>query len=266
MKRVYIHIVGALALAFGLSSCDKTDGTLYPGEPNKVSFFNVSTSLTMEGGSISVPVGRTSTSGELSVPVTISAAGAGYTDIFKMDGPVVFANGEAKSYAKVNYGDFSKIDPSALSVTLSGTDVIAGLAFPISLNIPDESLSPSNRKKVDVLASSILNFGAAATAQLNSEEGWMGDTYGVEVAKSEGANVYKVIKPFGYTSFAFMIKSDGETIVCPNQIIDNHPSYGPVSMTSVTGKLVDGVVTLNVGAYTVSAGSFGGGVEIIKLP
>ena len=63
-----------------------------------------------------------------------------------------------------------------------------------------------------------------------------------------------------------MIKSDGKTVVCPNQIVYKHSSYGDVTMGSVTGSVTGKVVTLNVGAYTVSAGSFGPGTEIITLP
>ena len=91
-----------------------------------------------------IPVGRTSTSGELSIPITLDAKGTGYTDIFKLAGPVQFGNGEGKSYAKVNYGDLSKIDPSTLAITPTGKDVTVGLAFPISLTIPDGNASVAN--------------------------------------------------------------------------------------------------------------------------
>src|SRR5690606_34877123 len=117
MKTNFITVLCALGLGVVATSCDKTDGAIYSGDANKVSFLSASTSVNMEGGSVSIPVGRTSSSGELSVPVTLAATGAGYTDVFKVDGPIVFADGQGKSYAKVNYGDFSVIDPSALSVS-----------------------------------------------------------------------------------------------------------------------------------------------------
>ncbi len=266
MKRNIITVLCALGLGAVAASCDKTDGALYSGDANKVSFLSASTSLNMEGGTLSIPVGRTSSSGELAVPVTLTATGEGYTDVFKVDGPIQFANGQGKSYAKVNYGDFSVIDPSALSVSAAGLDVNVGLAFPVSLKIEDDLLSPTKIGSVNVLASSRLGFEPVGTATINSVEGWEGAELTCEVHKAIGANVYKLIGPFGFNNFAFMIKSDGKTVICPNQVIYNHSTYGPVTMGGVTGTVEDGKIILEVTGYTVSAGSFGGGVEIITLP
>jgi len=264
MKIINSLLVAASAILF--TACDKTEGALYSGDTNKVSFLSATTSMNMEGGSLKIPVGRTSTAGELSVPVTLTASGEGYTNVFTVDGPLQFANGEGKSYVTVNYGDLSTIDPSSLPVASSGLDVNVGLAFPFTLSVAEENVSLSNIGSVTINASNALKFQDMGTVELNSEEGWQGEIFDVEIQKAEGANVYKVVSPFGANSFAFMIKSDGKTVVCPNQVIYNHSTYGAVSMSTVTGTVEDGVVTLNVGDYTVSAGSFGGGVEIIKLP
>ncbi|MGC4231739.1 MAG: hypothetical protein QM594_01885 [Niabella sp.] len=266
MKRVYTNILGALTVLLFFSSCEKTDGALYSGEPNKISFFSTATSLVMEGGVLSVPVGRTSSDGELSVPVTLTATGTGYTNVFTLAGPITFASGEAKSYAKVNYGDFSGIDPSSLSVTAqaTGSDVTVGLAFPFALNIADDNVSPTNKKKIDVNASSILEFDAPVATTMDSW--WMEDVIDIEIQKAKGANVFKVVAPYGFRSFAFMVKSDGVTVVCPNQVVDNSGTYGAITMSNVVGKVVDGKVVLTVGGFTVSAGSFGSGQEIITMP
>ncbi|MNE01961.1 hypothetical protein D3C87_536360 [compost metagenome] len=256
-------IVGALLF---FSSCDKTEGALYSGEPNKVSFFNKTMKFNMEGGSISVPVGRTSTTGDFSFPVTLSATGAGYTNIFKLAGPVQFGSGEGKSYAKINYGDLSKIDPSTLSISPTNKDVAVGLAFPISLTIPDENVSSSNIKKVDIMATSILEFEDKGNVTMNSTDGWAGKVLNVKIQKAKTTSVYKLVSPFGENSLAFLIKADGKTVVFPNQVLGNDPDYGAVTMSDVTGTVSNGVVTLNIGGYRVSAGSFGSGTEIINLP
>ena len=255
-----------VATVLGLSSCDKTDGALYSGPENKISFLSATGNLPMQTGTLSIPVGRTSTSGELTVPVTLTATGAGYTDVFKVSGPVVFAAGEGKSYANVTYGDFSKIDPSTLSVTAVGNDVNVGLAFPIVLNIADENISASNIKKASILASSILEFDDLGTTNLNSAGGWAEEEVDVKIQKAKSVNVYKVVSPFGAGSFAFMIKADGKTVICPNQVIAQSSQYGPVTMTNVTGTISGKTVTLKVGGYIVSAGSYGSGTEIITLP
>lgn len=266
MKNIIVNcllFVGTLSL---FSSCDKTEGSLYSGESNKISFLSKTMKLNMQGGSISIPVGRTSTSGQLSVPVSLTAAGAGYTDIFKLSGPVQFADGEGKSYAKVNYGDLSKIDPSTLSLTPVGKDVTVGLAFPISLTISDDNASVSNIKKVDVLATDVLAFEDKGNVEMNSTGGWSGKILSVKIQKAKTTSVYKIISPFGENSLAFMIKADGKTVVFPNQVLGNDPDYGAVTMIDVTGTVSNGVVTLKVGDYRVSAGSYGPGTEIIKLP
>ncbi|GAB3413303.1 hypothetical protein [Niabella aquatica] len=266
MKRVYTNILGALAVLLFFSSCEKTDGALYSGAPNKISFFSTTTSLNMTGGELKVPVGRTSTSGELSVPVTVTASGAGYTNVFTMAGPIAFASGEAKSYAIVKYGDFSVIDPSALSVTEgNNNDVNVGLAFPFSLNIADDNISPANKKKIDVLASNKLEFGAPVTTTMDSY--WAEKVIDIQIAKANGANVFKVISPFGFRSFAFMIKSDGKTVVCPNQVIDDGGALGLVTMANVTGTISNGKVTLKPASYLLPDGrGWAGGNEIITMP
>ncbi len=267
MKSRLLNIIYLTAAVLTFSSCEKTDGALYSGEPNKLSFFTPSLSVNMTGGALSIPIARTSTSGELSIPVNLTATGAGYTNVFKLAGPVKFENGEAKSNVIVNYGDFSTIDPSSLSVSASGTDVKVGLAFPINLTIPDENVSSSNMKTISVLASNSLEFESKGNTELNSVEGWEGAVLNVGIQKAKGANVYKVVNPFGGGSFAFMIKADGKTVVFPNgQVIYKHSTYGDVTLNNVTGTVSGNTVTLNVGGYIVSAGSFGGGVEIIKLP
>jgi len=255
-----------ISAIFMLNSCDKTEGALYSGEPNKISFYGPTTSIAMSGGVISVPVGRTSSEGDLSVPLTLSATGANYTNVFTLEGPVKFVAGSAKSYSRVKYGDFSTIDPSTLSITTAGADVNVGLAFPISLNIGGSDASVSNIKKVDVLASSILEFEDKGTVRLDSRSGWAEDDITTNIQKAKGSNVYKLVRPFGARSFAFMIKADGKTIVFPNQVIVDDATYGPVTATSVTGTVANKVVTLNIGAYTVAAGSFGAAKEVIYLP
>lgn len=265
MKRTYLSILSAVVLSAGLSSCDKTEGALYSGEANKVSFLSKSTTLTMEGGVLETPVGRTSTAGELSLPITITAAGVGYTDVFQPAGPIVFAAGEGKSYAKINYGDLTSITPSAFTVTPVGTDVSVGMAYPFAITVAADAASPSNVAKVDVLAQNLLEFESIGAVEMDSEEGWWGETITPQAEKAIGANVYKIVSPFESYSIAFLINPDG-TVNFPNQYCYNHATYGVTSMTDVTGKVEDGWVILNVGAYTVSAGSFGGGVERIKLP
>lgn len=267
MKKILINSVFIASALLAVVSCKKTEGPLYAGPENRISFFNTSKSLVMANGVLEVPVGRTSSTGTLSIPISLSASGAGYTNVFKMAGPVQFENGQAQSVAQVKYSDFSSIDPSTLSVTAAANNnVNVGLAFPFKLTIAPDDVSPANRSTIEVLASSQLEFDNGKMTEMNSTDGWAEDILDVKVEKAIGANVYKVVSPFNANSFAFMIKSDGKTVICPNQVIAQNATYGPVTMSGVTGTYANGIVTLKVTGYTVSAGSFGSGVEIIKIP
>lgn len=273
MKKNFIKLLIAITvISFG-ASCDKVDGAHYSGESNKVSFLTGTTlNLTMDSSIpfIEVPIARTSVDGNLSVDVTLTSEESGYTSVFKVDEPAEFLNNESKSYVKVSYSNLETIDPSSLSASSSGYDVIVGLAFPFNLKVTDsKQLSSSNKGEVKVNALNLLEFEDIGIATLNSIEGWSEEIIEVPVQKATTANVYKIVEPFGFNSFAFMIASDGKTVVCPDQTIyDFGPSgYGPVKMINVVGTVNEqGQIVLEVDSYQVDAGSFGGGVEIITLP
>jgi hypothetical protein len=270
MKNISKQLIILLGIIV-FASCEDPQGALYSGDPNKVGFLGSSINLTMGSESLKVPIGRTSTEGEFSVPVDLTATGTGYTNVFSA-GNAQFTAGSAKTYVEITYTNLASIDPSTLSVSANGMDVNVGLAYPFTLSVAEDAASPSARNSINVLAANTLEFESAGTAVLDSRNGWWGgetedDFLTPEIHKAKGVNVYKLISPFGFNNFAFMIKADN-TILMPNQIIYNHSTYGPVTMGQVTGEYLPeyNAVVLNVGGYTVSAGSFGGGTEIIYLP
>lgn len=268
-KNLLFILLGLVVFA----GCENPEGALYSGEPNKVGFLGSTTNQVMGEGPIKVPIGRTSTEGDYSVVVDLTANGEGYTNVFSAE-QATFSAGSGKTYVNVNFTNLASIDPSTLSISANGLDVNVGLAYPFTLTIADDLVSQAGKKSIDVLASNALEFESIGQAVLNSNAGWWGgetedDYLTTEIHKAKGVNVYKLISPFGYNNFAFMIKSDN-TVLMPNQIIYDFGSgsYGPVTMGTVKGVYdpLNKVVTLTVGAYTVAAGSFGGGTEIIYLP
>src|SRR5690606_17165008 len=124
--------------------------------------------------------------------------------------------GQGKTYARIKYGDISTIDPGTLSVAAVGNDINVGLAFPMSLAFDAEKASHLSINEIDILASLQLEFENIGEAILDSYAGWEEDELTVQVQKAIGANVYKLVSPFGENSIAFMIKSDGTTVVFPN--------------------------------------------------
>jgi hypothetical protein len=227
----------------------------------------------MGEGPIKVPIGRTSIEGDYSVSVDLTATGAGYTNVFNA-AQAQFSAGSAKTYVEITYSNLASIDPSTLSISADGMDVNVGLAYPIKLTVADDAVSQAGKNSINVLAANALEFTSIGTAVLDSRNGWWGgetedDFLTPVIHKASGVNVYKLISPFGFNNFAFMIKADN-TILMPNQIIYDYGSsgYGPVTMGTVTGTYdpAEKKVVLVVGAYTVAAGSFGGGTEVIYLP
>lgn len=265
MKIIHKKLIGLALLLTMITACEKPEGALYSGEPNRVSFLSSTTNIVMGDGTLDVPVGRTSSEGELTIPVTLEASGAGYTNVFKISSPVTFADGESKTYVRIQVGDLSTVTPSAFAVTGAGLDVNAGLAFPMTIKIPEEHGSPTKVLSNAIQAQSLLSFSPIGQGTLDSEEGWWEETITPQIHKADGVNVYKVIEPFGFNNFVFMINADG-TVSCPPQVIYMHSQYGPVTMRVSSGKVEGDWVVLNVSGYTVDAGSFGGGVERIRLP
>lgn len=269
MKKKSIFLSVMLLVLFVFTACDSTDGTLYQGEKDKVSFLAAKTNMSMKGDYLKVPVGRTSTAGELTVPVTLTSANPGYTTAFKVVEDVKFAPGEGKAYVNVDYSGYGKVDPASLTITPSGFDVGVSLGFPFDLTIKDEMLSPSKKGKTTITGLSDLEFADAGKGSIDSSDGWEGELIdNVVYQKAKGVNAYKVIKPFSDYNIAFLIGSDGVKVTFPKQVISPNVQYGPVSM-EVTKAVYDAAkhaVTVTVSGYTVAAGSFGGGVEVFYLP
>ena len=254
-------------------SCDKdNEGTLFSaGQADKATFLTRSSNWDLNNATFKVVVGRTATAGGFTVPISVTTtpANAAYTNVFGITSPAVFTDGEEYAELTLGFSDLSTINPASLSIIPNGMDVNVGLSYPFSLTIASESVAYGNISIFNVATSNNLEFEEVGEATLDSSGGWEEDVISnVKVQKAKGSEVYKIVQPFGYTSIAFMILADGVTVTCPNQIIYNHSGYGPVTMGSVKGTYdeAEKKVTLTVGAYTVSAGSFGGGTEIIYLP
>lgn len=265
-----LFIVAAVTILF--ASCEKENkGTMFTaGQADKASFFTKSGNWDLEESSFKVPIGRTATDGEFTAPVKVTAAKGyeSYTTVFTITAPAKFSAGSDKAEITLGYSDISTINPASLSIIPNGMDINVGLSFPITLTIDEKSVAYANIANYNIATSRLLEFADAGTAKLDSKGGWGEKELTPKIQKAKGVNAYKLIQPFGQNSIAFMIMADGKTVVFPDQPIDKHATYGVVSMSKVKGTYdaAEKKVTLSVGGYTVSAGSFGGGTEIIYLP
>ena len=266
MKKNIISLSLILLGLFVFAACDDVEGELYQGEDNKVSFVASTTNLDMTGDYLKVPIGRTSTDGSLSVPVTLTSTLPGYTNAFKIAGDATFAPGEGKTYVNVDYSGYGTVDPTTFTLTANGFDVDVSLGFPFQLNIQESMVSPAKKGTAEITALRQLEFESAGTGSINGS--WNGPIENVKYEKAKGVDAYKVIAPHSNYNIAFMIASDGVTVNFPKQVIDTHPSYGLVSMEVESAEYVASAnaVVVTVSGYTVSAGTFGSGTEIFYLP
>ena len=276
MKKNNIFLSLIFLGLFVFAACDSTDGELYQGEKDKVGFVAKATNLDMTGDYLKVPIGRTSTDGSLTVPVTLTALVnigtkeeyelPGYTNAFKVAGDASFAPGEGKAYVNIDYSNFASVDPYTLTLTANGYDVDVSLGFPFQLHIQEDMLSPSKKGTASITGLSQLDFESAGTGRINGS--WNGPIENVKYEKAVGVDAYKVIAPHSDYNIAFLIGSDGVTVNFPKQVIDTHPDYGLVSMevASAEYNAAANAVVVTVSGYTVSAGTFGGGTEIFYLP
>lgn len=269
MNRVFIAAVITILFA----SCEKENkGAIFTaGQSDKVSFFTKSGNWDLKkDATFKVSVGRTATDGEFTAPVKVTANKGyeDYTTVFTISSPAKFAVGSDKAEIILKYSDITTINPASLSITPNGMDINVGLSFPITLEIDEKSVAYANIANFNIATSNLLEFEDAGTAKLDSKKGWAEKELTIKVQKAKGIDAYKLVQPFGQNSIAFMILSDGKTVVFPNQPIDKDATYGIVSMLKVKGtyNAAEKKVTLNVGSYSVSAGSFGSGVEVIYLP
>jgi len=268
MKKIIKHSLFLLGVTLGLSSCDKVDGPLYTPDPSKASFLTATGNIPMSNGEILVPVDRPSSIVGATIPVTLKVShkdSLDYLAVFSAKDPIVFAEGESKGFAKVKYDDFSKINPTAFTVTASGLDVKVVMAFPFSLLISKYNIAPRDIQKIDVTASNTLEFEDKGNVEFDSRGGYAKAVSTVKIQKAKGANVYKVISPFGANNIAFSIRADGKVVTFPDQLAATNGT-APVTMKGVTGTVDGNKVTLTVSSYTSTAGNLPAGKEIITLP
>lgn len=270
MKYIYkLLMIAILAIIF--VSCEKENkGSLFnAGQADKASFLTKSGNWDLKSTTFKVPIGRTSMEGEFTAPITVTAKDPSYTKVFTISSPAKFAAGADKAEITLGYSDISTINPASLSIIPNGMDINVGLSFPITLKIDEKSVAYANIANFKIATSSNLEFEEIGTAKLDSKGGWAEKELTPKIHKAKGVNVYKLIQPFGQNSIAFMIKSDGKTVVFPNQPIDKIAPYGAVSMSNVKGayNVAEKKVTLTVGGYLIPDGrSAGNGTEIIYLP
>lgn len=265
MNKILITFLVLLLFA----SCEKENkGELFSnGQADKVSFYTKSGNWDLSNATYKVSVGRTASESEFTAPIKITAKDNSYIKVFSITSPAKFMAGSDNAELTIGFSDLSTINPSDLAIIPNGMDVNVGLSFPIALEIDEKSIAYANISKYNIATSNTLEFEDLGTVKLDSKAGWSGEESSPKIQKAKGVRAYKLVQPFGKNSIAFMIMSDNK-VVCPNQAIDVDSAYGTVSITNVKGTYDEAnkKVTLTVGSYAVSAGSFGNGVEIIYLP
>lgn len=236
------------------AACQK-QGTIYeiPAGSACVSFPSSSAKFEMlatDGNKITVEMWRGNTSGAASVAVDIEDKTGGVFTPSKQT--FDFADGQAVATIDFTYPDINAFGGETYQVVLKVSDA--------------NQVSPAGIDKMTVSAQRKLTPKYIGTGTYYSdwyEEEWEQDLYTTE----EAPDLF--ILPDCWvrgTDFMFNIVN-GEP-VWPNPFFSGyvHSSYGNVYVYPGDSYIEDGVLYLEVAAYRVSAGSFGGGIEYFVLP
>lgn len=250
-KVIYIILAGAALMT---AACQK-QGTIYeiPAGSACVSFPSSSAKFEMlatDGNKITVEMWRGNTSGAASVAVDIEDKTGGVFTPSKQT--FDFADGQAVATIDFTYPDINAFGGETYQVVLKVSDA--------------NQVSPAGIDKMTVSAQRKLTPKYIGTGTYYSdwyEEEWEQDLYTTE----EAPDLF--ILPDCWvrgTDFMFNIVN-GEP-VWPNPFFSGyvHSSYGNVYVYPGDSYIEDGVLYLEVAAYRVSAGSFGGGLEYFVLP
>lgn len=250
-KVIYIILAGAALMT---AACQK-QGTIYeiPAGSACVSFPSSSAKFEMlatDGNKITVEMWRGNTSGAASVAVDIEDKTGGVFTPSKQT--FDFADGQAVATIDFTYPDINAFGGETYQVVLKVSDA--------------NQVSPAGIDKMTVSAQRKLTPKYIGTGTYYSdwyEEEWEQDLYTTE----EAPDLF--ILPDCWvrgTDFMFNIVN-GEP-VWPNPFFSGyvHSSYGNVYVYPGDSYIEDGVLYLEVAAYRVSAGSFGGGIEYFVLP
>lgn len=253
MKRYIFLTLATLALAL-MGACQKA-GTIYeiPAGSACVSFPAQDAIFEMQasdGNKISVELWRGNTQGAASIAVDIEDGTGGVFTPSKST--FDFAAGEAVATIDFTYPDIN---------------AFGGETYTIKLTVSDPNqLSPAANSEVTVKATRKLTPKYLGTGIYYSdwyEEEWEQDIYTTE----EAPDLY-LFPDCWVRGTNFMFNMVNGEPVWPDPFFSGyvHSSYGNVYIYPGDSYIKDGVLYLEVAAYRVSAGSFGGGMEYFVIP
>ena len=253
MKKIFYISLAITALLL-TGSCQRK-GTIYdmPEGSALVSFPSDEAKFEMvaeDGNKITVALWRGNTKGAASVAFDVDDKTDG---VFKpAKSTFDFADGENIAYVDIKYDDINDFGGETYSLVLTIAD--------------EKQVSPSGIDEVTISAQRRLTRKFVGTGIYYSdwyEEEWEQDLY----TTVEAPNLY-ILPDCWEDGTDFMFTVENHQPVWPDSFFSGyvHSSYGNVYVYPDTVTVEDGVMYIQVKAYRVSAGSFGGGLEYFVLP
>ena len=253
MKRIAYFIFAAAAFLL-MNACQR-EGTIYeiPAGSACVSFPSDEAIFEMvasDGNKITVELWRGNTTGAASVAVDIEDGTGGVFTPSKTS--FDFADGEGVATLDFTYPDIN---------------AFGGETYQILLSIADGTqVSPAGIAEMTISATRKLTPKYVGTGVYYSdwyEAAWEQDLYTTE----EAPDLF-ILPDCWVRGTDFMFNMVNGQPVFPMDFFTGyvHSSYGKVYIRPASAVLEDGIITLNVAHYFVSAGSFGSGVEMFQLP
>ena len=250
-KVIYIILAGAALMT---AACQK-QGTIYqiPAGSACASFPSDAAKIEMlasDGNKITVEMWRGNTKGAASVAVNIEDKTGGVFTPSKQT--FDFADGQAVATIDFTYPDINDF---------------GGETYKIDLVIADpDQVSPAGIAKMTVSAQRKLTPKYVCTGTYYSD--WYEDEWEQDLYTTEEAPDLYIFPDCWVRGTDFMFNMVNGKPVWPDSFFSGyvHSSYGNVNIYPEDSYIEDGVLYLEVKAYRVSAGSFGGGIEYFVLP
>ncbi len=252
MKR-FLSIFALAALSCLMLAACSEDEDYVPGQPEDPDCYGVyfpehRTSIELDpadGTDLTFTAARTNTADAITVPVSIKRGG----ETFSVS-EISFAAGEAQT-----------------TFTVSFPDAEVGVTYDFDMIVEDSRYASIYSTNESGLYFNItrVKWNFLGTGTFRYSAFFSGDDVGLELYQRDGTDIYRIPDWGGGVTLFFYMK-DGVPTIDKQEIGYDHPSYGPVSVTSTDGEYdAENNVYYFLNKYTVAAGSFGSNVEYFWL-
>ncbi len=252
MKK-FFNIFAVAALACAAFAACSDDENYVPGEPDAAGCYGVyfpaqQTSFELDPSAdteLTFTAARTKTDDAIIVPVAIKRG----EETFSVS-EISFAAGEEET-----------------EFTISFPNAEVGVTYNLDLQIEDPQYASMYSQNSSFLYFNVtrVKWNVLGTGDFFYNYWWVGLEEGLTLEQRDGTDMYR-IQNWGGGVTLFFTMQNGVPLIARQEIGDTYSDYGAVYVQSTDGEYdEENRVYYFLNRYTVSAGSFGSGVEYFAL-